>query len=76
MSKMIQVRNVPDAIHRRLKMVAAAEGLSLSDFILRELQHAAARPTREEMRERLRALGTRKLPISAADIIRAERDAR
>ncbi|HEV3229593.1 MAG TPA: hypothetical protein VGY97_08975 [Solirubrobacteraceae bacterium] len=49
MSKMIQVRNVPDDVHRTLKARAAAAGLSLSDYIKRDLEEAAARPSLEEI---------------------------
>ncbi len=76
MSKMIQVRNVPDAIHRTLKARAAKAGMSLSDYLLRELQHVAATPTLEEMRERIRRLPPVKLPISVAEAVRREREAR
>lgn len=76
MSKMIQVREVPDAVHSTLKARAAHEGMSLSDFIKRELQRVAERPT---MREWLEQTGTAK-PISgkrtAAQVIRELRDAR
>ena len=53
MSKMVQIRNVPEKLHRTLKARAAEAGLSLSDYLLRALREAAARPTSEEMRERL-----------------------
>lgn len=53
MSKMIQVRNVPEEIHRRAKARAAMLGMSMSDYILRELRQALERPTREELLERI-----------------------
>src|SRR5690242_4681557 len=53
MSTMIQIRNVPEALHRELKSRAAREGMSLSDYLLREIRHVAERPTLEEMRARL-----------------------
>lgn len=53
MSKMVQIRNVPDELHRTLKARAAEAGLSLSDYLLSELRDAAERPTPEQMRERL-----------------------
>jgi plasmid stability protein len=49
MSKMIQVRNVPDQVHRTLKARAAAAGMSLSDYVKRDLEEAASRPTLEEI---------------------------
>jgi plasmid stability protein len=73
---MIQIRNVPEEIHRRLKVRAASEGISMSDFVLREVCKALDRPTREEVLERLRAQPMRRLKRSAADVIRTERDGR
>jgi plasmid stability protein len=75
-STMVQIRNVPTDFHRRLKARAAMEGMSMSDYILRELGKALDRPTRGEVLERLRAGGTRKMKRSAAEVIRLERDAR
>ena len=49
MSKMVQIRNVPDALHRKLKVRAADSGQTLSDYLLAELERLAARPTRHEM---------------------------
>ncbi len=48
MTKMIQVRNVPDDLHRLLKVRAAQQGTSLSEYLLREIVEHAARPTLEE----------------------------
>src|SRR5690348_10790064 len=53
MSRMIQLRNVPDALHRTLKARAALAGMSLSDYLLAEIRHVAERPTLAELRERL-----------------------
>ena len=53
MSVMIQIRNVPDALHRRLKARAAMAGMSLSDFLLGEIRQTAERPTLDELRARL-----------------------
>jgi plasmid stability protein len=75
-STMVQIRNVPAEFHRRLKARAAIEGMSMSDYILRELGKALDRPTRQEVLDRLRAQPERRLKRSAAAIIRAERDAR
>jgi len=76
MSKMIQLRNVPDALHRHLKARAAMAGMSLSDYLLSEIKEIAERPTLEEMRERLK----RRKPVSghfdSALVIREARDAR
>jgi plasmid stability protein len=48
MSKMIQLRNVPDDLHRRLKARAAKEGVSLSDYLIREVRFIAEQPTLQE----------------------------
>jgi antitoxin FitA len=73
---MVQVRNVPTELHRRLKARAAIEGMSMSDYVLRELRKALDRPTREDILERLRAQPMRRLSRPAADVIRDERDSR
>jgi plasmid stability protein len=73
---MVQIRNVPSDFHRRLKARAAIEGMSMSDYILREVRKALERPTRQEVLERLRARPARPVRRSAADVIRAERTAR
>jgi plasmid stability protein len=76
MPKMIQVRNVPDSLHRKLKARAALEGISLSDLVLKEMEHIAERPTMKEMMERLASLPPVKYKISPAEILREERDNR
>jgi hypothetical protein len=76
MSKMIQVRHVPDALHRKLKARAAMQGVSLSDYVKRELKLLAAQPTLEEWFERVSKHEPVELPVSAAELVRAERDSR
>ena len=76
MSSMIQIRNVPDAVHRRLKAQAALEGLSLSEYLLREVRRVAERPTIAELRERLSTRSPVKPRVSPVRAIRAERDRR
>lgn len=71
MSKMVQVRNVPDALHRKLKSRAALAGLPISEFLLREIQRVVERPTQAEILERLRAL-----PAVEVDNVAAVRDER
>jgi hypothetical protein len=73
---MVQIRSVPVELHRKLKARAAMEGLSMSDFVLREIRKALDRPTRQEVLDRLRARPLRRLSRPAADLIRAERDSR
>jgi plasmid stability protein len=76
MSVMVQIRNMPDELHRKLKSRAALAGMSLSDDLMAEIRQIAARPTMGEMRERLLRLPPADLPESPVDIIRAERDSR
>lgn len=76
MSKMIQIRNVPDDLHRRLKSRAAMEGLSLSDYLLRQARQSAQTSTLAEMRHRLLSRRPVTLHPSPADVIREERDRR
>ena len=76
MSKMVQVRNVPDDVHRRLESRAALAGMSLSDDLLAELRRFADRPSPEEMRRRLAERRPVTLAEGTAAAVRAERDAR
>jgi plasmid stability protein len=76
MSKMIQVRNVPDPVHRKLKARAALAGLSLSDYILSELERVLEKPTREELLVRLASRTAVKLTPRPARVIAAERERR
>jgi len=76
MPKMIQLRNVPDAMHRKLKARAALEGMSLSDYLLAEIRHVADRPTLTELRQRLQQRERAVLDEPPADAVRAERDSR
>lgn len=75
MSKMIQLRNVPDALHRSLKARAAMAGMSLSDYLLAEIKEIAERPTLAELRE---LLHKRKpvVGLESARLVREEREAR
>lgn len=73
---MVQIRNVPVDLHRRLKVRAAVEGLTMSDYVLREVRKALERPTRTELLDRLQAGPVRRLRRSAAAVIRTERNAR
>jgi antitoxin FitA len=75
MSSMIQIRNVPEALHRKLKSRAALGGMSLSQYLLAELRQMAERPTLEEMRERLHRRSRVNPSESAEQVIRAMRDA-
>ncbi len=76
MSAMIQIRNVPDDVHRTLKARAAMAGMSLSDYLLQEVRKIASRPTIEELRERVRSREAVSLKTPVVDMVRAERDGR
>lgn len=76
MSKMIQVRNVPDALHQRLKARAALAGKTLSDYLLEEIERLAALPSPDEMLARLHARSRTTLSVPAARVVRDERDRR
>ncbi len=73
---MIQIRNVPDALHRRLKSRAALAGMSLSDYLLQQIREVAERPTIEEMRARLARRSPVSVSIDPVTAVRAERDSR
>ena len=72
----IQIRNVPEDVHQKLRERAAKAGMSLSDYLLRDLQEAARRPTMEEWLERLRQAPKVHLDVDTAEIIREGRDER
>lgn len=74
MAVMVQVRNVPDDLHRRLKARAALAGMSISEFLLREIERSLARPTPEELLQRLRSHGRVDLAESVAEAVAAERE--
>lgn len=76
MPVMIQLRNVPDDLHRRLKARAALEGMSLSDYLIGEVTRVAERPTPREMLDRLHKRTPVEPRVSPAEAVRAARDAR
>ena len=73
---MIQLRNVPDSLHRGLKARAAMAGMSLSDYLLAEIKEIAAKPSLSELRERLHKRAPISVEIDSARLVREERDAR
>jgi antitoxin FitA len=74
MTAMIQIRNVPDALHRRLKSRAALAGMSLFEYLLGEIRRVAERPTLDELRVRLERRSETTLSVEPAQAVRAERD--
>jgi plasmid stability protein len=76
MSVMVQIRNMPEELHRVLKSRAAQSGMSLSDYVLAELRRTAEVPTPEEMYQRLQQRSRVNPDVSSAQLIREERDSR
>jgi len=73
---MIQVRDVPDDVHGTLKSRADREGMSLSDFLKKELARTAERPSMQEWLERARKAKPIRAKRSPAQVIREARDSR
>ncbi len=73
---MIQLRNVPDALHRKLKARAALSGMSLSDYLIQEIGLVAERPSINELRQRLRERTPLTPSVPPAEAVRAEREQR
>lgn len=76
MSKMIQIRNVPEELHRILKARASLQGMSLSDYLLSEIRRTTERPTLQELKERLHRRESVNPSVYPAQAVRAERDRR
>ncbi|MDE2902712.1 MAG: toxin-antitoxin system HicB family antitoxin [Chloroflexota bacterium] len=76
MSTVIQIRNVPESTHRRLKARAAMEGVSMSQYVLAAIERAIERPSRRELLAAIRRQSEVTLDRSPADLLRAERAAR
>ncbi len=71
----IQIRNVPDDLHRKLKARAAAKGMTLSDYLLAEVRELAETPTMEEIVARVRARSLPDLDGLPTEVVRQARDA-
>lgn len=76
MSKMLQVRNIPDELHRRLKSRAALAGTSMSDYVLREIRQSLEKPTREELFNRIAQLPPIEPDPLPSEILRKARERR
>jgi hypothetical protein len=76
MAKMIQVRDVPDRLHRELVRRAKAQGMTLTDYIESILEREVSRPPADEVFERIRGRAPVALRGPAADLVRRERAAR
>jgi plasmid stability protein len=75
MTKMIQIRNVPDELHRKLKVRAAQEGMTLSDYLLSEIESVARKPTMREWLEKVSRDEPVEVDEPPEEIIRQMRDA-
>ena len=71
----IQIRNVPDDLHGKLKARAALAGMSLSAFLLAEIREVAARPTVDELRRRILNRAGVAASVLPAEAVRREREA-
>ncbi len=71
---MVQIRNVPETLHRQLKSRAALAGMSLSDYLLNELRQIAERPSLDELRARMERRAPTVPSLAPAEAVRAERD--
>jgi plasmid stability protein len=76
MSRTIQIRNVPDTLHRILKARAALAGRSLSGYLLAEIEEIAERPTLADLRERLHRRKAACVKFDSARLVREDREAR
>jgi len=76
MSTMVQIRNVPDELHRKVKARAALAGMSISEYLLREIERSLERPTRQELLARLRSRQKVEPSESVAAAVAAEREGR
>jgi plasmid stability protein len=73
---MIQIRNVPDGLHRKLKARAAEAGMSLSDYLLRMAEQNAQHLTMAELYARVQSRKPVKLDLDLVDLVREDRDSR
>ncbi|MEM9705478.1 MAG: hypothetical protein AAF850_05315 [Pseudomonadota bacterium] len=76
MNKHIQIREIPEETHRALKARAAAEGLSMSDYLKRLIERDLKRPNWEQLKARMAQMEPMELPVSSVELIRQERDSR
>jgi antitoxin FitA len=75
MAKTVQIRDMPDKLHRTLKARAAAAGMTLSEYLVWELKRATVFPTEEELWERIRGRTPVK-GVSGAELVREGREER
>jgi len=76
MSVMIQIRHVPDEIHKALKIRAVQKGMNLSEYLLREITAIAQHPTLEEVVQRIESRPAVRIEESSVAAVRSERESR
>ena len=76
MNKHIQIREIPDGVHRKLKMRAAEQGLSMSDYLKRLIERDLKRPSWDEIEARMKKMKPLTLSRTTAEMVRHERDSR
>lgn len=76
MNKHVQIRELPEAVHTKLKIRAAAEGISMSDYLKRLIEQDLKRPSWDEIEARMARMKPVTLSESTADMVRRERDSR
>ena len=76
MNKHVQIRNISDAIHRKLKVRAAERGMTVTDYVKRLIESDLAKPDWHEIARRIQAMPPLELAESSAAMIRHERDSR
>jgi plasmid stability protein len=74
MGVLVQIRDLPEPVHRKLKARAAASGTSLSEYLRALLAREAARPTPQELAARIEARGRAELPEPSELAVRRLRD--
>ncbi len=76
MNKHVQIRNLAEAKHRKLKIRAASQGLTITDYLKKLLDRDLSRPTNAELVERARKLWQIDIGNTAIDFVREDRDSR
>lgn len=76
MNKHVQIREIPEKTHRKLKSRAAAEGMSMSDYLKRLIERDLKRPSWDEIEARMKKMKPVMLDETTAEMVRRERDSR
>jgi plasmid stability protein len=76
MNKMVQIRNVPEKLHRKLKARAAAQGMTLTDYVAALIRRDLQRPSATEWMQGLESRTKLHLDPRPEDVVRQDRDSR